>query len=78
MQSSLQIKTAGIGMKADNIDKLFRIDSKFTKLGTANERGTGLGLILCKELTEIQGGTIQVESKFGEGSNFTFTLPLVK
>lgn len=76
--AEISVIDTGIGMKADNIDKLFRIDSKFTKLGTANERGTGLGLILCKELTEIQGGTIRVESNFGEGSNFTFTLPLVK
>jgi PAS domain S-box-containing protein len=74
----ISIKDTGIGIKADNLDKLFRIDSKFTKLGTDREKGTGLGLILCKEFVEKQHGRIWVESKFGKGSTFTFTLPLAR
>ena len=66
----------GIGIDSKNLDKLFRIDSKFNHLGTDNETGTGLGLILCKEYIEKQGGTIRVKSELGIGSTFTFTLPL--
>jgi hypothetical protein len=72
----VSVKDSGIGIKAENIEKLFRIDSKFSKIGTDNERGTGLGLILCKEFVEKQGGIIWVESEFEKGSTFTFTLPL--
>jgi signal transduction histidine kinase len=75
---SVTIQDTGIGISTDNIDKLFKIESKFIQLGTDNEKGTGLGLILCKEFVELHGGKIWFESELGKGSRFTFTLPLEK
>lgn len=68
------ITDTGVGMPQSVIDRLFRIDSKHSTKGTANEKGTGLGLILCKEFVEKNGGTIGVSSKEGEGSVFYFSL----
>jgi len=68
------ITDTGVGMSQNVIDKLFRIDSKHSTKGTANEKGTGLGLILCKEFVEKNGGRIWVTSREGEGSVFYFTL----
>ncbi len=68
----------GIGISQENISRLFRIDDPFKVAGTANEQGTGLGLILCKEFVEKNGGKIWVESATGVGSSFIFTLPLRK
>ncbi len=65
----------GIGISKENQKKLFKIDEQFKSYGTSNEQGSGLGLILCKEFVEKNGGTIWVESKYGEGSKFKFTLP---
>ena len=59
----------------DEMNNLFRIDKSYSSRGTDDEEGTGLGLILCKELVEKQGGKIWVVSKKGEGSTFYFTLP---
>jgi PAS domain S-box-containing protein len=71
----LSIKDSGVGIKPENLQKLFRIDNKFTHVGTANESGTGLGLILCKDFVERHRGSITVDSKFGEGSDFTVSFP---
>ncbi len=68
----------GVGIPEDNLQKLFRIDNQVSTLGTERESGTGLGLVICKELIEKQGGKIWVESKLGAGSSFTFTLPISK
>jgi PAS domain S-box-containing protein len=73
---TLTVKDSGIGIEKENIEKLFKIDTKFFRTGTANERGTGLGLLLCKEFVERHGGRLWVESEFGKGSEFNFTLPL--
>ncbi|MDQ3394570.1 MAG: ATP-binding protein, partial [Bacteroidota bacterium] len=55
--------------------KLFKIENKYTSKGTNNEKGTGLGLILCKEFIEKNGGTISVESTEMKGTTFRFNLP---
>jgi len=65
----------GVGIAAENIDKLFNIDTKVATKGTADEPGTGLGLILCREFIEKNSGTIRVESEVGKGSRFIITLP---
>jgi PAS domain S-box-containing protein len=68
----------GVGISKKNINDLFRIDEQFRRDGTANEKGTGLGLILCKEFIKKNNGTIMVESEEGKGSKFSFTIPLSK
>ncbi len=73
----LSVKDTGIGMDSESIDKLFRIDISFTTAGTGHESGTGLGLIICKEFSEKNGGGISVESEKGKGTTFTLTLPSV-
>lgn len=65
----------GIGIKKVNVEKLFRIDESYSTMGTQNETGTGLGLLLCKEFVEKHGGKIGVESEVGKGSKFYFTIP---
>jgi signal transduction histidine kinase/DNA-binding NarL/FixJ family response regulator len=70
------IKDSGTGIPAENIDKLFRIDSKYTRPGTEKEGGTGLGLKLSKEFVEKLGGKIWASSVENKGSEFCFSLPL--
>ena len=72
----IEVSDHGVGIKEDQILKLFRIETSFSTYGTQNEEGTGLGLILCKEFVSKHGGEIWVESEPGKGSKFTFTLPL--
>lgn len=69
------VRDNGIGMNQEKIDNLFRLEYNVSSSGTANEHGSGLGLILCKEFVEKQGGRIWVESEVGIGSTFYFTLP---
>jgi signal transduction histidine kinase len=68
----------GVGIEAEYCDQVFNIDSKFKEKGTAGETGNGLGLPLCKEFIEKNGGEIRVESEVGKGSTFKFTLPKFK
>ncbi|MBU1012636.1 MAG: tetratricopeptide repeat protein [Bacteroidetes bacterium] len=74
----ISVSDNGIGINSENQKKLFKIDSDFKIKGTANETGTGLGLILCNEFIKLNGGEIFVESEEGKGSIFTFTLPIAK
>lgn len=69
------VKDNGIGLCKEDQEKLFRIDTHFTRKGTANEHGTGLGLIVSKDFVEKNGGEISVESEENNGSSFRFTLP---
>jgi ligand-binding sensor domain-containing protein/signal transduction histidine kinase len=72
----VRIIDEGIGITEENLGKLFRIDEKFKSTGTAGEKGTGLGLIICREFVEKNGGAITVESEPGRGSTFSFTIPM--
>lgn len=71
----ISVSDNGIGIKREDIDKLFSKTSTYTTYGTSGEKGTGLGLDVCKDFIEKNGGNIRVESEFGAGSKFTFTLP---
>ncbi len=71
------VTDTGVGIPPENLDKLFRIDQQVRSVGTANEKGTGLGLIICKELMDKHGGKIWVESEVGKGSKFCVTLPKI-
>lgn len=75
-QVEITISDNGVGIPKEISKKLFNISTNISSVGTANEKGTGLGLILCKEFIEKQGGEIWVESELGKGSDFKFTLPL--
>lgn len=66
----------GVGIEPEDIEKLLSIDSTFTTRGTEQERGTGLGLILCKEIINRHGGTIRIESEKGIGTTLIFTLKI--
>ncbi len=72
---TISVKDTGIGISEDNIKKLFRIDTKYTRPGTEKEQGTGLGLKLSKEFVEKMNGSIWVESIENEGSEFIFSIP---
>ncbi len=72
----ISVTDTGVGIPKDRIDDLFRIDKNTSTEGTAEEKGTGLGLILCKEFVEKHGGKIRIESEIDKGSSFIFTLPV--
>lgn len=68
------VQDNGVGISPKNLEKLFRIDEHITSIGTANEKGTGLGLILCKEFVELHKGAIWVETQLKLGSTFYFSI----
>ncbi len=70
------VSDTGVGIPKDHLDYIFSTDQKTSTNGTNGETGTGLGLPLCKEMIEMNGGNIWVDSVEGEGSNFHFTLPI--
>jgi signal transduction histidine kinase/ligand-binding sensor domain-containing protein len=69
------VKDQGVGIPPENMEKLFRIDVKYKTTGTAGETGTGLGLVLCREFVEKNGGRIWCESQQNSGTTFHFTIP---
>jgi len=70
----LSIKDSGIGINQDEIGRLFKIGNKNSTYGTNNEKGSGLGLVICKEFVDLNKGEIQVNSKINEGSTFSIVL----
>ncbi|CAM4160093.1 histidine kinase [Flavobacterium weaverense] len=74
----ISVSDNGIGMPAQRVETLFHIETIKTTLGTAGEKGAGLGLILCKDFVEKLGGKIWASSELGVGSNFKFTLPIIR
>lgn len=71
----ISVKDDGVGMSEENKKKIFRTDTLHSTYGTMEEKGSGLGLLLCKEFVEKQGGEIFFESQLDKGSEFTFSLP---
>ncbi|MCK5465011.1 MAG: hypothetical protein KAI95_18420, partial [Bacteroidales bacterium] len=72
------VSDSGIGIPKDRLDQLFRMDNTWTTRGTANESGTGLGLLLCYDFVIRNHGSIRAESETGKGSRFIFTIPVIK
>ncbi len=76
-QQSIEVSVSdtGVGIAEEHWPKLFQIDVRYKRLGTASEKGTGLGLCLCREFVEQHNGRLRVESEADKGSTFSFTLP---
>ena len=73
----VSVKDDGVGMSKEIMNSLFRLDIKSSTPDTSGKKGAGFGLLLCKELTEKNGGDISVKSVKGKGSTFSFTFPKV-
>ncbi len=74
--ASFSVEDTGVGIPPKHIDKLFDVTEITTQLGTGNERGSGLGLVLCKQFIEMHGGKLHLESQIEKGTIASFTLPL--
>ncbi|MBR6285547.1 MAG: HAMP domain-containing histidine kinase, partial [Bacteroidaceae bacterium] len=72
----VNVRDHGCGMSEEDQKRLFNTETHFTKYGTANEEGSGLGLLLCKDFVEKNGGRLTLQSVEGEGSTFSFSVPL--
>lgn len=73
--AAVSVRDTGVGMTPEQLRRLFELGKEGTTRGTRGEKGTGLGLLLCKDLAERNGGSIQAESEPGKGSLFTVFLP---
>ena len=71
----VKIIDAGIGIPTNKIESIFNVDNKYRKYGTNNEKGSGLGLVLCREFAELQNAKIWVESELNQGSTFSLAIP---
>jgi two-component system sensor histidine kinase/response regulator len=74
----IRVSDTGVGISDDNLSKLFDEKQQMSSLGTNNESGSGLGLILCKNFVQSNNGKIRVESTLGKGSTFTVEIPAGK
>ena len=74
-QAKVSVSDTGVGMSSSVAKTIFSLSDNVTTRGTNGEKGTGLGLTLCKELVELNGGRIELKSKPNKGSTFSFTLP---
>jgi signal transduction histidine kinase len=72
------VEDTGVGISQEDLKQLFRGDVHHTTLGTTQEKGTGFGLLLCKEFVEKNGGQISIHSQLGKGTSIIFTIPLVE
>lgn len=72
----ISVSDSGIGMSADKVCNLFELRQRMTTEGTGGERGSGLGLILTREMVERQGSELRVRSKPGEGTTFAFNMKM--
>ena len=72
---NIHIKDDGVGMSKEKLDELFHINGNTSTTGTNNEKGTGLGLLICDEFTKLNKGFIKVESQVGIGTCFTVSIP---
>ena len=70
----ISVADTGVGMTEEQVRNLFKLNSRHTRRGTADEQGSGLGLIVCRELLEMHGSELHVESEEGKGSRFWFTV----
>ncbi len=74
-QVELSVSDTGVGMTPEQAEQLFQVERRSSTPGTAGERGSGLGLLLCRDLVEMQGGALDVQSEPGKGARFSFCLP---
>jgi signal transduction histidine kinase len=72
----ISVSDTGVGIAPEDVDRLFDKYAQARSRATRGEKGTGLGLYITRQLVELHGGEIKVESKLGKGSTFTFTLPI--
>ncbi|MBI9052951.1 MAG: tetratricopeptide repeat-containing sensor histidine kinase [Bacteroidales bacterium] len=72
---TIEVQDSGIGISKSDLERIFKIKDNYSTLGTNDEKGTGLGLIICKEFTELHDGNIKVESVPGKGSKFIVKIP---
>ena len=71
----VSVADSGVGLSHESMNKLFKIEESYSTPGTLNEKGTGLGLIVCNEFVKTHNGQLWVESQLGKGSTFKFTIP---
>ena len=75
---SSSVKDSGCGIDDENQKKLLHTDTHFSTFGTNNEEGSGLGLLLCQDFVVKNGGKLWFTSKKGDGSTFSFSIPLLE